>query len=117
MVHVVQSYQGRRQRNTRRTQTPGWIVEGIPDYIRWFGYEPQSGGAKLSKGARANAKHDASYRVSANFIDWVLRKYDSDGTLLSKLNAAAREGRYSTAIWQELTGKTEDDLARSWKDE
>jgi hypothetical protein len=117
MVHVVQSYQGRRQRNTRRTQTPGWIVEGIPDYIRWFVYEPQSGGAKLSKGARANAKHDASYRVSANFIDWVLRTYDSDGTLLSKLNAAAREGRYSTAIWQELTGKTEDELARSWKDE
>jgi hypothetical protein len=117
MVHVVQSYQGRRQRNARRAPTPGWIVEGIPDYIRWFVYEPQSGGAKLSKGARANAKHDASYRVSANFIDWALRTYDSDGTFLSKLNAAAREGRYSTTVWQELTGKTEDELALAWKQE
>jgi hypothetical protein len=27
---------------------PGWLVEGIPDYIRWFQYEPQSHGADAS---------------------------------------------------------------------
>ncbi|AMV33573.1 basic secretory protein [Pirellula sp. SH-Sr6A] len=115
MVHVVQSYQGRRNRGARREPTPGWIVEGIPDYIRWFLYEPQSKGAVLSKEALSKAKHDASYRVSANFIDWVIRTHDPYGTLLTKLNAAAREGRYSNEIWQELTGKSEDELASQWK--
>lgn len=115
MVHVVQSYQGRRNRGARREPTPGWIVEGIPDYIRWFLYEPQSKGALLSKEALSKAKHDASYRVSANFIDWVIRTHDPSGTLLPKLNASAREGRYSSEIWQELTGKSEQELASQWK--
>lgn len=115
MVHVVQSYQGRRPRNERRERTPGWIVEGIPDYIRWFIYEPQTRGAILSKAALANAKHDASYRTSANFIDWVVRNHDKDGTLLQRLNAAARDGRYTTNVWKELTGRTEEELASDWK--
>lgn len=115
MVHVVQSYQGRRPRGERRERTPGWIVEGIPDYIRWFIYEPQTRGALLSKPALANAKHDASYRISANFIDWVVRNHDKDGTLVKRLNAAARDGRYTTNLWKELTGRTEEELASDWK--
>lgn len=115
MVHVVQGYQGRRNRGVRREPTPGWIVEGIPDYIRWFLYEPQSKGALLGKEALSKAKHDASYRVSANFIDWVIRTHDPKGTLLPQLNAAAREGRYSSDVWKELTGKTEHELADQWK--
>lgn len=115
MVHVVQSYRFGRQRGERRRATPGWIVEGIPDYIRWFLYEPQSNGASLSPAALAKAKHDASYRVSANFIDWVLRTHDGAGTLLQDLNAAAREGRYTTDTWKRLTGKTEIELADQWR--
>lgn len=114
LVHVVQSYQG-RPRNQRRATTPGWIVEGIPDYIRWFLYEPQTQGAKISADALAKAKHDASYRVSANFIDWVLRNHDTNGTLLQEINTAAREGRYSSEIWEQLTGKTESQLADDWR--
>jgi len=117
MVHVVQAYQGRRQRGVRRMPTPGWIVEGIPDYVRWFLYEPESKGATLSKAARAKAKHDASYRTSANFIDWVVRNHDSDGSLLRKLNEAGRNGRYNASIWRELTGQTEEQLAETWKSE
>ena len=33
-----------------------------------------------------------------------------------QLNAAAREGRYSSEIWQQLTGKTEQQLADSWRE-
>ncbi|XZE22116.1 basic secretory protein-like protein [Pirellulaceae bacterium SH449] len=117
MAHVVQSYQGRRERGVRRSPTPGWIVEGIPDYIRWFLYEPQSQGAKLGRAALAQAKHDASYRVSANFIDWVIRTYDQDGSLLRELNAAAREGRYTADIWLKLTGKSELELADQWRNQ
>lgn len=117
MVHVVQSYQSNRERRARRRSTPGWIVEGIPDYIRWYLYEPQSQGAMLSKAVRSQSKHDASYRVSANFIDWVIRSHDRDGSLLRKLNSVARTGEYTSDIWQKLTGKTESELADSWREE
>lgn len=117
MVHVVQSYQSNRERRARRRSTPGWIVEGIPDYIRWYLYEPQSQGAMLSKAVRSQSKHDASYRVSANFIDWVIRSHDQDGSLLRKLNSVARTGEYTSDIWQKLTGKTESELADSWREE
>jgi hypothetical protein len=115
MVHVIQSYQSSRERRARRQSTPGWIVEGIPDYIRWYLYEPQSEGAVLSKEALSQSKHDASYRVSANFIDWVIRSHDQDGSLLKNLNAVARQGRYTSDIWQKLTGKSEAELADMWR--
>src|SRR6266404_735415 len=45
-VHVLQQYRGRRSDpDAPRARTPGWLVEGIPDYIRWFCFEPQSHGA------------------------------------------------------------------------
>jgi hypothetical protein len=94
--------------------TPGWIVEGILGYIRWFLYEPQSQGAKLNKAALAQAKHDVSYSVSANFIDWVIRTYEQDGSLLRGQSAASREGRYTSEIWLKLCGKSESELAEQW---
>ncbi len=115
MVHIVQAYSGRGRRSQGYRAPPGWIVEGIPDYVRWFLYEPQTKGAMLSKKALANAKHDASYRTSANFIDWVIRNHSSDGTLVQQLNAAARQGKYSSDLWQKLTGKSEEELAEAWR--
>ena len=102
MTHVVQRY-GRRE-------PPGWITEGIADYVRWFLYEPQSRGAEVR---RQHAKHDDSYRVTANFLDYVIRKHDPE--FLQHLNAVAREGRYSENIWKERTGKTRLELAEEWK--
>lgn len=116
MVHVVQRYPGRSRASLGVVAPPGWIVEGIPDYIRWFLYEPQTRGAILSKRALAKAKHDASYRTSANFIDWVIREKDRDGKLLEKLNAAARQGTYRSELWKELTGSTEEELAQAWRE-
>jgi hypothetical protein len=114
LVHVVQQYSGRR-RGPAGNAPPGWLVEGIPDYIRWFLYEPETGGAKLSVERRRTAQHDASYRVSANFLDFVIRTHPVNPGILEQLNAAAREGRYSSEIWQQLTGKTEQQLADSWR--
>lgn len=79
MVHIVQGYPGRGRRVRNVVAPPGWIVEGIPDYIRWFLYEPHTKGAQLSPQALAGALHDASYRTSANFIDWVIRQHPLDG--------------------------------------
>ena len=100
-------------RSPHAMRTPGWIGEGIPDYIRWFLYEPQTRGAEISARALPQARYDASYRTSANFINWVTNTYDKD--LPRKVNAAAREGRYMDEIWKELTGKTVQELGEEWK--
>jgi len=117
LVHVVQQYPARGRRLRDGAAVPGWLVEGIPDYIRWFLYEPETGGATLSAERRKVARHDASYRVSADFLDWVIRSQPADARILEQLNAAAREGRYSPELWQKLTGRTEQQLADAWRSE
>lgn len=111
LVHVVQSYGGHRKRNA--SPTPGWIVEGIADYIRWFLYEPESRGAEITKRNLAQARYDASYRVTGNFLNWVVQHKDKE--LIRKLNTAAREGRYSEQLWKEWTGKSVAELGEEWK--
>ncbi len=112
LVHVVQQY-GRGRRNRESKPTPGWITEGIPDYIRWFLYEPETRGAEINKRNLADARYDASYRVTGNFLNWVLATYDKE--IITKLNAAAREGRYEEELWKKLTGKTVQELGDEWK--
>ena len=113
LVHVVQNYGRARRTNPNAARTPGWLVEGIPDYIRWFLYEPQTKGAEITQRNLANARYDASYRVSGNFLDWVGRTHDKD--IVRKLNAAAREGNYSETLWKDWTGKTVQELGADWK--
>lgn len=113
LVHVVQQYGRARRDNPTATRTPGWLVEGIADYIRWFLYEPQAKGAEITERSLARARYDANYRISANFLNWVTAKYDKE--IVRKLNAAAREGKYSETLWKEWTGKTVQELGDEWK--
>ena len=113
MVHVVQNYWLAAHTNRHPTRTPGWLTEGIPDYIRWYQYEPGSHGADIRPQAAARARYDAGYRPSANFLDWAVRKYDAN--LIRQLNAACREGTYTDDLWVKLTGKPLADLATEWK--
>jgi len=112
LVHVVQQY-GRIPRGGQRP--PGWLVEGMCDYIRWYLYEPQSHGADLrpSQANDARIKYDGSYRVTANFMNFVITKYDKD--LLKEVNAAMRQGKYTPEFWKTRTGKSVEDLAAEWK--
>jgi hypothetical protein len=80
--------------------------------VRWFLYEPRTRGAEITPANVERARYDGSYRISANFLDWVTRTYDSG--LVRKLNAAAREGRYREALWTEWTGKTVQELGDEW---
>jgi Peptidase of plants and bacteria len=105
LVHVAQSY--------RRGRPPGWLVEGIPDYIRWYLYEPEAKGCEISPKRAASVKHDGSYRISANFLNFVIGKYDKD--LIKELNAALREGRYDPALWKTRTERTVEELADEWR--
>jgi hypothetical protein len=109
MVHIVQHYGHARRRGS--APAPGWLVEGIADYVRWFKYEPQTHGADIRDPEKA--KFDGSYRVTANFLDWVTRTYDAH--LVTKLNTALRGGTYSESLWKEYTGKTARELGKEWK--
>jgi hypothetical protein len=110
LVHVVQSYP--RRITAGATRPPGWLVEGIADYIRFFRYEPESARPHPNpKDERTN--YDASYRVSGHFLNWAQEKYDKD--LVVKLNAACRQGKYKPELWKEYTGKTVEELGAEWK--
>ena len=115
VVHVVQQYRGDHGNGGR---APGWLTEGIPDYIRFFKYEPQSHGADntwIQRRRNQNLKYDGMYRISANFLDYVIETYDPNHTVLAKVNAACRQGNYSEDLWKELTGKPLTDLNDEWK--
>lgn len=113
LVHIVQAYGRARRENPDATRTPGWIVEGIPDYIRWFLYEPRAKGAEITHRNLARARYDGNYRITANFLNWVVEKYDKD--LIQKLNIAARAGKYSEQLWKEFTKKSLQELGDEWR--
>lgn len=100
-AHVVQSYRGRRN--------PGWLVEGVADYVRFFKYEPEN----LGRIDPDRARYDASYRVSAAFLAYLVDRYDPE--LVRALNAAMRERRYDPSIFEERTGKPLEELGAEWK--
>ena len=72
LVHVVQQY-GRARRGARN---PGWLVEGIADYIRWFKYEPKPTGTRPRNPDSAN--YTDSYRTTAGFLSFVVEKHDKE---------------------------------------
>ncbi|HKA08159.1 MAG TPA: basic secretory protein-like protein [Gemmataceae bacterium] len=100
-VHVVQQY---RTRNN-----PGWLVEGIADYVRFFKFEP----GKIGRINADRAKYDGSYRVTAAFLNYATEKYDKD--LVKKLNKAMRDGEYKEDLWKEFTKKTVQELDEEWR--
>lgn len=119
-VHVVQRYGGGRRTNPEgqaRVRPPGWLVEGIPDYIRWYLYEPQSHGADavwMKSRRNLNLNYDGMYRITANFLNYAVSK--SDQSLITKLNAACRQGTYNEEIFKTATGKTLAELNDEWKE-
>ncbi len=101
MCHVVQRY--------RRRGNPGWLVEGVADYVRFFKFEP----GNIGPINVARARYDRSYRVTAAFLAYVTEKYDKD--LVRKLNQIMREGNYKEEVFKELTGKTVQELDEEWR--
>ena len=111
LVHVVQQYGAARR--GRRVNQPQWLSEGIPDYIRWFLYEPQTRGAEIGARGIASARYNGSYRISANFLNWATEKHDKK--IVTKMNAAMRQGTYDDSLWKKETGRTIEELDVDWK--
>jgi len=93
----------------RRPGNPGWLVEGVADYIRFFKYEP----GKIGRLNVERARYDRSYRVTAAFLAYVTEKYDKH--LVRKLNQAMRAGEYKEEMFKDLTGKTVQELDEEWR--
>jgi len=101
LCHVVQSY--------KSEQPPGWVTEGIADYVRWFNFEPEDRRPRIHDIDRAN--YTDSYQTTAAFFNWIEKKKTSH--FVQKLNAACRKGKYSPELFKEYAGKPLDDL---WKE-
>ena len=104
MTHIVQHYRGHKS-----NPNPGWLVEGIADYIRYIRFEP----ARLRPVKPERAHYNSSYGVTVRFLDFVSRKYDKQ--LVLKLNKAMREGNYTDDVFKELTGKPVQKLDHEWR--
>ena len=101
-THCIQGYKARN--------LPGWLVEGVADYVRFWQYEP----GKAGKLAPEKAQYDESYRTTAAFLAYVTEKHDPK--LVTKLNALMREVKYDAKAWKTLTGKDVEELNRDWKE-
>ena len=113
LAHVVQDYRPAAGRADPYAATPGWLVEGIADWVRWVNYEGAAGVKRVTDDAKRNPKHDAAYGVTAAFLDYVAKKYDKD--FVTKLNKLCRDGYYGEDAWTKLTKKTREQLAEEWK--
>ncbi|MGN0855771.1 MAG: GH92 family glycosyl hydrolase [Kiritimatiellia bacterium] len=103
LVHIVQGYPDFGEK-------PGWLAEGIADYVRWFLYESAKKGAEVDFGD-PRTRYDASYRITANFLAFVERKKPG---AVAKLNGALRRGSFSDACWREFCGASAWELAAEW---
>jgi hypothetical protein len=100
-VHTIQGLRG--------GHNPGWLVEGIADYERFFKYEPGKAGPVDPD----KAHYDGSYRVTATFLNYVSEKYDKE--LVHKLNVHMRQGDYADGLFKDSTGKTLKELDDEWR--
>jgi len=103
VMHIVQSYPGGQ---------PGWLVEGIADYVR-FRYGRDNAGSNWSlPDFDRSQKYTDSYRVTGRFLAWLERKVKGD--IVDRLDQALRQNQYQNGqIWNQLTGKSVDQL---WND-
>lgn len=100
LTHVVQDY-GRRR-------NPGWLVEGVADYIRIVHFEPA---ARRPRVDPDKAKYTDAYKTTAIFLEWIEKKHDPE--TVKKLNRALRAGTFDVKLFEEISGKPLDDL---WND-
>ncbi len=101
MVHVIQSYKGYTS-----AKAPGWLVEGIADYMRWAIYEgkPQKWFPPVNK----PQGYKTGYQVTGGFLLW-LESGQCPG-IVKKLNTAIRKGTYEDELFEKEAGKPLDAL-------
>ena len=100
LVHFIQGY-----RDGPGTGVPGWVTEGIGDFVRHAFFEPEK---EMRPVNAERASYRNAYQVSAGFLMWIAEHYDLE--IVPKLNAHGRFRTYSPEVFVEYTGKSLDDL-------
>jgi hypothetical protein len=99
-MHIVQSYPDKAG--------PGWITEGIADYVRYkFGVNNEAGEWHLPE-HNMKQSYTNAYRVTARFFLWIEKNYKKG--FVKELDAVMRKKEYTLAFWERETGKTVDEL-------
>ena len=98
MTHAIQDYKS-------APRSAGWLVEGIADYVRYWHYEPEAPHPRFDP---AKASYRDGYGTTGAFLAWLIVNYDR--RIVRRFDAALRTGKYSDALFEELTGKNLDAL-------
>ncbi|MGS2764308.1 basic secretory protein-like protein [Sinomicrobium sp. M5D2P9] len=102
VMHLVQSYPS--------GSGPGWITEGIADYVRYkYGVDNEGSGWSLPDYTEGQ-HYTNSYRITARFLLWLSETYTEN--LIVQLDRQMRTATYSGNFWKKHTGHSLDML---WK--
>ncbi len=99
LTHVIQQYP---------SKNPGWVTEGIADYIRWAIYEGKP--LRFFPVPKGDDGYKKGYQVAAGFFLW-LETYEAPG-IVRRLNTAMRNSEFEISLFKKLTG---DDIDTLWK--
>jgi hypothetical protein len=100
VMHIVQSYPN--------GAGPGWITEGIADYVRnKFGVNNEGANWKMPEYS-SKQNFNNSYRITARFFVWIEKNYDKN--FVKKLDEAMRTKQYKDDFCKTNTGKTFKEL-------
>ncbi|RZL31842.1 MAG: secretory protein [Pedobacter sp.] len=100
VMHVVQNY--------GNGGGPGWLTEGIADYVR-YKYGVDNPGAKwVLTPFKPEQSYKNAYRITARFLNWL--ELNGNKGIVVKLDSAMRNHTYKDNLWKDLTGKTVDEL-------
>jgi len=102
-MHIVQDY--------GRGGGPGWLTEGIADYVRYAYGVNNINGKWILYDYKEGQSYQNSYRITARFLVWC--EQAGFTTLVDQLDKASRDHVYTPEIWKKVTGKTLDEL---WSD-
>jgi hypothetical protein len=106
VMHIVQDYGS--------FDGPGWLTEGIADYVRnEHGVANDAAKWRLPD-YKPTQNYDNAYRITARFLVWIETKVKK-GTV-KKLDSMMRDHTYTDATWTKLTGKTVQELWKSYSE-
>jgi sulfur carrier protein ThiS len=103
VMHIVQNYGS--------SVGPGWLTEGIADYVRYRHGIDNAGAKWLLPDYKPEQSYKNSYRITARFFVWMEAKIKPG--IIKTVNASLRDHTYTNEIWKNLTGKDLDEL---WED-
>lgn len=102
VMHIVQAY-------GNESGMPGWLTEGIADYVRYaFGVDNAGAGWSLPDFKKEHSYRN-SYRITARFFVWM--EQSGYHGIVKKLDKVGRNNSYNHgAVWMTITGKTLDEI-------